>query len=46
MYNSTQGQQAGGQQGQQPGGGQGQPGGNGGAKKDDNVTDVDFEEVK
>ena len=45
MYNSTQGQQAGGQQGQ-PGGGQGQPGGNGGAKKDDNVTDVDFEEVK
>jgi len=46
MYNATQGQQAGGQQGQQPGDGQGQPGGNGGAKKDDNVTDVDFEEVK
>jgi molecular chaperone DnaK len=46
MYNATQGQQAGEQQGQQPGGGQGQPGGNGGAKKDDNVTDVDFEEVK
>jgi molecular chaperone DnaK len=46
MYNATQGQQAGGQQGQQPGSGQGQPGGNGGAKKDDNVTDVDFEEVK
>ncbi len=45
MYNSTQGQQAGGQQ-SQPGGGQGQPGGNGSAKKDDNVTDVDFEEVK
>jgi molecular chaperone DnaK len=46
MYNATQGQQAGGQQGQQPGDGQGQPGGNGGAKKDDNVTDVDYEEVK
>jgi len=46
MYNATQGQQPGGQPGQQPGGGQGQPGGNGGAKKDDNVTDVDFEEVK
>lgn len=45
MYNATQGGQAGGPQGQ-PGGGQGQPGGNGGAKKDDNVTDVDFEEVK
>jgi molecular chaperone DnaK len=45
MYNATQGGQAGGPQGQ-PGDGQGQPGGNGGAKKDDNVTDVDFEEVK
>jgi molecular chaperone DnaK len=45
MYNATQGGQAGGPQGQ-PGDGQGNPGGNGGAKKDDNVTDVDFEEVK
>ena len=50
MYNATQ-QQAGGQPGAQPGG---QPGGDGGQQSggqqggsgDDEVTDVDFEEVK
>jgi molecular chaperone DnaK len=47
MYNATQGQpQDGGQRSQQSDAGTGQAGENSGTKKDDEVTDVDFEEVK
>jgi len=47
MYNATQGQQqGGGQQNQHSDAGNGQAGTNSDTKKDDEVTDVDFEEVK